>query len=127
MAVHYSEITKLNEDLSRISNWTFRNQLLINPSKTLLIIFGTRVMVSKVEDFRLNLLEKKITPTTVAKDLGVVLDPCLTYNDHIASTVSVCMVRLGQINRIKHTFDPTTLTIIVNALVFSKLYYCCNV
>ena len=59
MAVHYSEITKLNEDLSRISSWTFRNQLLINPSKTLLIIFGTRAMVSKVEDFRLNLLGKK--------------------------------------------------------------------
>ena len=59
MAVHYSEITKLNEDLSRISNWTFRNQLLINPSKTLLIIFGARAMVSKVEDFRLNLLGKK--------------------------------------------------------------------
>ena len=56
-------------------------------------------MVSKVEDFRLNLLGKKITPATVAKDLGVVLDPCLTYNDHISSTVSVCMVRLGQINR----------------------------
>ena len=127
MAVHYSEITKLNEDLSRISNWTFRNQLLINRSKTLLIIFGTRAMVSKVEDFRLNLLGKKITPATVAKDLGVVLDPCLTCNDHIASTVSVCMVRLGQINRVKHAFDPTTLTIIVNALVFSKLYYCCNV
>ena len=127
MAVHYSEITKLNEDLSRISNCTFRNQLLINPSKTLLIIFGTRAMVSKVEDFRLNLLGKKITPATVAKDLGIVLDPCLTYNDHISSTVSVCMVRLGQINRVKHAFDPTTLTIILNALVFSKLYYCCNV
>ena len=60
MAVHYSEITKLNEDFSRISSWTFRNQLLINSSKTLLIIFGTRAMVSKVEDFRLNLLGKKL-------------------------------------------------------------------
>ena len=84
-------------------------------------------MVSKVEDFRQNLLGKEITPATVAKDLGVILDPCLTYNDHIASTVPVCMVRLGQINRVKHAFDPTTLTIIVNTLVFSKLYYCCNV
>jgi len=37
------------------------------------------------------------------------------------------MARLGQINRVKHAFDSTTLTIIVNALVFSKLYYCCNV
>ena len=65
-------ITKLNEDLCRISNWTLRNQLLINPSKTILtIIFGTRAMVSKVEDFRLNLLGKEIIPATIAKDRGV--------------------------------------------------------
>ena len=41
--------------------------------------------------------------------------------------MSGCMARLGQINRVKHIFDSTSLTIIVNALVFSKLYYCCNV
>ena len=94
-------IAKLNEDLCRISNWTFRNRLLINPSKSILIIFGSRAMVGKVEDFRLTLLGKEITPATVANDLGVILDPCLTYNDHIASTVSGCMARLGQINRVK--------------------------
>ena len=73
-----------------------------------------------------NLLQMN-TPATVAKDLEVILDPCLTYNDHIASTVSGCMARQGQINPVKHTFDSTTLTIIVTALVFSKLCYCCNV
>ena len=84
-------------------------------------------MVGKVKDFRLTLLGKEIVPTAFAKDLGVILDSCLTYNDHIASTVSSCMARLGQINRVKHAFDTTTLTIMINALVFIKLYYCCNV
>ena len=72
-------ITKLNENLCRIRNWTFRNLLLINPSKTILI--GTRAMVSKVEEFPLNLLGKEITPAAVVKDLGVILYPCLTYTD----------------------------------------------
>ena len=58
--------------------------------------------------------------------MGVILYSCLAYN-HIASTVSSCMARLGQINQVKHAFDTTTLTIIINALIFSKLYYCCNV
>ena len=40
--------------------------------------FGSRAMISKVEDFRLTLLGKKITPTASAKDLGVILDSCLT-------------------------------------------------
>ena len=51
----------------------------------------------------------------------------MIYNDPIALTVSGCMARLGQINRVKHAFDTTTLSITVDALVFSKLYYCCNV
>ena len=84
-------------------------------------------MVGKVKDFRLTLLGKEIVPTAFAKDLGAILDSCLTYNDHIASTVASCIARFGQINRVKHAFDTTTLTIMINALVFSKLYYCCNV
>ena len=37
------------------------------------------------------------------------------------------MSRLGQINRVKHSFDSRTLIIIINALVFSKLFYCSSV
>ena len=34
------------------------------------------------------------------------------------------MSRLGQINRVKHVLDMDTLTIVVNCVVFSKLFYC---
>ena len=44
-------------------------------------------MVCKVEEFRLTLLGKDITPATVAKDLGVLLDPCLTYNKQLLDEV----------------------------------------
>ena len=37
------------------------------------------------------------------------------------------MSRLGQINRVKHCFDNRTLITIINALVFSKLFYCSSV
>ena len=37
------------------------------------------------------------------------------------------MSRLGQINRVKHSFDKHTLIVIINALVFSKLFYCSTV
>jgi len=57
-------------------------------------------MVRKVKGLRLALLGKEIAPTAFAKDLRVILDPCLTYNDHIASTVSSSMARLGQINQV---------------------------
>ena len=34
------------------------------------------------------------------------------------------MSRLVQINRVKHVLDMDTLTIVVNCVVFSKLFYC---
>ena len=122
----HAAIAKMNIDLLRIWNWCFDNQLLLNPDKTKLVIFGSRQMTAKVSDFRLFLLGKELEPVKAARDLGVTLDSNLTYNEHIVSTVSSCMSRLGQINRVKYIFDKRALIIIINALV-SKLFYCSSV
>ena len=46
-------------------------------------------------DFKLDFLGKQIfTPSSSGKDLGVVIDSHLTYDDHIDSIVSSCMGKL---------------------------------
>jgi len=117
----------MNKDLLSIWSWCFDNQLLLNPDKTKLVIFGSWQMTAKVSDFRLIPLGKELEPVKAARDLGITLDSNLRYNEHIVSTVSSCMSRLGQVNRIKHIFDKRTLIIIINALVLSKLFYCSSV
>jgi len=72
-------------------------------------------------------VKKELTPAKSAKDLGVILNPNLTYEDHITKAVSTWMSQLDQIDRVKHVLDKDTLTIVVSCLVFSKLYYCSNV
>ena len=42
-------------------------------------------------------------------------------------TVSSCFSSLAQSNRVKNVFDRSTLTTIINSLVFSKLFYCFSV
>ena len=84
-------------------------------------------MTSKLHEFRLSLLGKEISPVQSAKDLGVILDSNLTFDDHIKTTVSECIASLAQISRVKHCLDRTSLLTVINALVFSKLYYCSNV
>ena len=91
------------------------------------MVFGTKQMLSHLNDFKLSLLGKELTPNDSVRDLGVFLDPQLSYDEHIIKTVSNCMSRLCQINRVKHIFDKTTLKLIINALVFSKLFYCSSV
>jgi hypothetical protein len=71
-------------------------------------------------------LGKDLIPGDVAKDLGVTFDRNLNFNDHIVKVTASCMSILGQINRIKHVFSKELL-IIINALVFSKIFYCSSV
>ena len=42
-------------------------------------------------------------------DLGIHLDECLSYNEHITKTVLNCLLKLKQINRIKYLLDGKTL------------------
>ena len=62
-----------------------------------------------------------------ARDLGLILNPNLTFDNHITTSVSECIARLAQINRVKHCLDKNTLLTVIHALVFSKMYYCSNV
>ena len=60
------------------------------------MVFGSRQMLPRLLDFSVSLLGKDLVPVQEAKDLGVTLDPHLTYDEHIIKTVSACMSRLGQ-------------------------------
>ena len=109
-------VEEMNEDLG-VRNWCFRNRLLLNPDKTKLIFFGSRQMTLKLREFRLSLLGKNISPVQSAKDLGVILDSNLTFDDHIKTTVSECIAYLAQIDHVKHCLDRTSLLTLINALV----------
>ena len=117
-------LTDLNEDLIRMRNWCFDNLLLLNPDKTKLMGYGSLQMLAKLPDFRLSLLGKELRPASSVKDLGVKFDPILSFDNHILYTVSSCKSSLCQINRAKHVFRKNLLITVINALVFSKLYYC---
>ena len=75
-------------------------------------------------DFHVTLLERKVTPSPSSRDLGLQVDINLTYDEHVSQTVFWCIGSLCQINRVKHLFNARTLERVINALVFSKLYYC---
>ena len=56
--------------------------------------------------------------------LGIWMDSALTFNDHISKLSSSCRYNLRRINRIKHLLDNKTLSLIIKALIFGRLFYC---
>ena len=120
-------VAAMNEDLLRFRDWCFDNRLLINPDKTKVIIYGSRQMTEGLPHFHLSLLGKELVLTQSVKDLGVTFDKNLTFNNHVVNTVSSSMSALGQISCVKHVLKEDLRITIINALVFSKLYYCSSV
>ena len=111
---------QITEDLKKIAAWCCHNSLLINPEKTKVLLLGAHQMWKKVPDkFCLTLLGKEMSPVPSANDLGVQVGKNLTYDEHITNTVSACIARLYQINRVKYIFKTQTLLNIINTLVFN--------
>ena len=63
-------LVKMTEDLRLFAGWCCSHQLLINPSKTKLIFFGTRQLLIKVSDIRVPFLDQELTPVSSVEDLG---------------------------------------------------------
>ena len=95
--------------------------------KTKVLAVGLPQLLKKLSSFSITLFDKEITPVPVVKDLGVLLDTRLSYNQHITEIASKCLFKLYQINRIKHLLDRKTLLLVINSFVFSKLQYCSTV
>ena len=64
------------------------NSLLINPDKTKLLVIGVPQLMKTLPSIPpVKLLGKEIKPVIVAKDLGVMIDSSLSYNEHVTRTV----------------------------------------
>ena len=113
----YNAVSAVNSDLNEICMWCCHNSLLLNPDETKLLVVGVPQLVHQLPDFTTTLCGKPISPIPVAKDLGVFLDQCLSYDEHIRKTVASCMNKLIQINRIKHLLYKETLLLIINSFV----------
>ena len=81
-----------------------------------------------VSDIRVPFLDQELTRVTSSvKDLGITLDSYLNFNDHVNTFTSSLLSMLCQISRVRHLFTKPVLSIILNSLIFSKLFYCSSV
>ena len=63
-------------------------------------------------------------PCLIRQRPGFILDSGLTFNNHISSLSSSLLSSLCQIIRVRHLFSKEVIYIMINSIVFSKLFYC---
>ncbi|XP_055601610.1 uncharacterized protein LOC129750638 [Uranotaenia lowii] len=117
----YEDCVSLQQDLDKLMIWCRVNAMEMNLGKCKILTFSrsrTEITHSYLAgDFVLEKVESM-------RDLGVILDKSLTFEDHLALTVAKAKTVLGFIVRHTKGFsDTTTLKVLYCSLVRSVLEY----
>ena len=115
----------LSLDLSNVSNWLTANGLFLNLKKTEYVLFGTRQRLIRSESHSLLCMEgKEVNQVKSFKYLGVLLDECLSFNDHISYLRSKFASRLGLLSQLRGCLTTEAANKIYLSTVLPILSYC---
>jgi len=117
-----SQIYFVNEQLKEVSNWFKANKLSVNASKTNYMLLGTPQMTSinHIDIILDNTLLERVHHT---KFLGVIIDECLTWKEHIDCVSKTISRNIGVINKLKYFIPDRILYTLYCTLVLPYLNY----
>ena len=106
--------------------WFTQNRLKINPSKTELLII--KPPQKKCDpNLTIKFGDNEIDPSPFAKILGVYVDSSLTWEKHVSQVTRRCYCVLVGLSKMRHKLSCETKKLLVEALVFPHIIYCCTV
>uniref|UniRef100_A0A6I8N0G9 RNA-directed DNA polymerase n=1 Tax=Ornithorhynchus anatinus TaxID=9258 RepID=A0A6I8N0G9_ORNAN len=112
---------RISSCLRDVSTWMLARHLKLNMSETELI-FPPKP--GPLPDFPITVDGTTILPVSRARDLGVNLDSSLSFTPHILSVTETCRFHLYNIAEIRPFLSTQTATLLLRALVISRLDYC---
>ena len=120
----YQSISILEACVDYIRGWMLQHKLMLNDSKTELLLIGTSKQVSKLNFEGVSVGDSVIKPSSNARNLGVIFDKHLNMEAHISNVCKSAYHTIYNLRRIRKYLDQDTTKTIVHACVTSKLDYC---
>jgi Reverse transcriptase (RNA-dependent DNA polymerase)/Endonuclease/Exonuclease/phosphatase family len=117
-------LSKLSATLDSTYDWFTTNRLSVNPSKTEYLLIGTPQQRAKVVSPSITFRGNTLTPSSEARNLGIIFDSCLSLTKHISSVCSSSFYQIRQLRQVRPSLDKNSTIILANALVTTKLDYC---
>jgi len=112
-----------------VQAWCASRRLQLNAAKTEVIWLGTRGRLQQLagEDLSLTIGSETIQPSTVVRDLGVLIDSELTLQKHVSRLASSCFYQLRRLRQVRNRVSQAVLKQLVHSFVISRLDYCNSV
>ena len=115
---------KLNEDLTIIKYWAFRQKMDFNPypkKQAIAVCFSRKIVSNNPSPLFFNQSQVKISESH--KDLGLILDTKLKLNEHLEDKINKCNRIIGSIKTLSLILPRACLLTIYKAFVRPCLDY----
>ena len=118
-----SDVARLQDDLDSLQSWADAWQLRFNPDKCKVLHLGQSNRRAKYNMSTTTGNQIELQSTDLEKDLGVWIDPSLTFSSHCESQARKANRTLGLIRRTYTYLDEVCVTKLYTSLVRCKLEY----
>uniref|UniRef100_A0A8C1SIN6 Reverse transcriptase domain-containing protein n=1 Tax=Cyprinus carpio TaxID=7962 RepID=A0A8C1SIN6_CYPCA len=118
-----SKLSKLTECVKNVKDWMTNNFLLLNSDKTEILLIGPENITQNLVDYNLQLDGCTVTSSTV-KNLGVILDSNLSFENHISHVTKTAFFHLRNIAKLRNMLPVPDAEKLVHAFMTSRLDYC---
>ena len=117
---------RVQRAFSLISSFMGKNQLKLNPKKTMFIPFSRRRDPTTYNPLRLD-DETIITPVMKVRNLGVILDSRLSFDNHIRELRKSCFYQLRRLNSIRAYIPSAQFATLIHSFITSRIDFCNSV
>ena len=119
-------INKINNDLESLLEWSVKNGLILNPSKSHTIIIGSPQTHKKLEGFGIPdvILDSKIVPRcSHVNNLGLIIDDHLSWEPHVRNVCRKVYGTLHSLRCVDKCLPIKTKELLVKTLLFPFFDY----
>lgn len=117
----HKSISFLHDCINDINMWMSQNFLQLNKDKTEVLVIGNEAQ-------RIDLLPYLVSTGLKAKNhirnLGVIFDSDLSFNNHISNVCKTAYYHLRNISKVRDTISIVDCEKLIHAFVSSRLDYC---
>ena len=110
----------INQELDSLNTWLLANKLFLNIDKTKFMIIHNQ---GTPRDLSLHIANDQILRANVHKFLGVEIDDCLTFTEHIKKINSKIAANIGIMRKIRCLVPQSVLRNLHFAFVNSRFVY----
>ena len=117
----WRQLKNLNSCLADIRRWVITNKLKI---KTEFIVFRSTQLKYDLSGLSVNVGDSMITQSSKVRDLGVIFDQFLNFDDHITAICRSTHFHIRNIGKIRNLLLYNACSTIIHALISCPLDYC---